>query len=335
MPRERPKPNMIEIRNLVKRFGEFKAVDNISLSVRDGEIFGLLGPNGAGKTTTINVVLGLLKPTSGSVKIDDIDSHTNPETIKSMIGLMTQETVVEGDLTARQNLELFAELYHVPKDQIDKRVQRALEDAELVEKADKKAGSLSGGQKRRLELVKSMIQEPKVLIMDEPTTGLDVQNRHKLWGRIKELNQKGITVILTTQYLEEADALCDRIAIIDHGKIKAMGTVSELKSIVGKGNVLEVVTKPDAISAVLRVLKRFGVDGSVKVDRIVGNIEREPTKTFNRISNELEKEKIPVLSISMHLPTLDDVFITLTGAKIRDESGSDTADRAKAWFGRR
>ncbi|MDE1869232.1 MAG: ATP-binding cassette domain-containing protein [Candidatus Micrarchaeota archaeon] len=329
------KQNMIEIKNLVKRFGDFKAVDDISLSVKEGEIFGILGPNGAGKTTTINVVLGLLKPTSGSVKIDDLDAHANPERIKQMLGLMTQETVVEGDLTAWDNLELFAELYHVPKGEIPKRVKRALEDAELTDKAYVRAGTFSGGMKRRLELVKSMIQEPKVLILDEPTTGLDVQNRHKLWERIKELNQKGITIILTTQYLEEADALCDRLAIIDHGKIKAIGTVSELKSKVGKGNILEIIVKQSETNDALRILKKFGVNGSVKVDRVVGNIEKEPTKTFNKISNELEKQKISVLSISMHLPTLDDVFITLTGSKIRDEAGgSDDAARMRAWRGR-
>lgn len=330
-----PKQNMIEIKSLIKKFGDFKAVDNITLSVKEGEIFGILGPNGAGKTTTINVILGLLKPTSGSVKIDDIDAHQNPERIKQMLGLMTQETVVEGDLTAWQNLELFAELYHVPQSEIPKRVKRALEDAELSDKADKKAGTFSGGMKRRLELVKSMIQEPKVLILDEPTTGLDVQNRHKLWQRIKELNQKGITIILTTQYLEEADALCDRLAIIDHGKIKAIGTVSELKSMVGKGNILEIIVKPNDINDALRILKKFGVSGSVKVDKVVASVEKEATKTFNKISNELEKQKISVLSISMHLPTLDDVFIALTGSKIRDETGgSDDAARMKAWTGR-
>lgn len=314
--------NIIEIKDLVKKFGDFPAVNGISMSVKSGELFGLLGPNGSGKTTIINIIVSLLVATSGKVLVNGLDTLKYAEEIKKSIGVMTQETVVETDLTARENLELFAELYQVPAKEIDKRVKDALELSDLTEFADKKAGTFSGGMQRRLELVKSMIQSPKIMILDEPTSGLDVQNRTKLWARIKELNKNGITIILTTQYLEEADALCDRIAIIDHGKIKAIGTSSELKALLGQGNILEIITKPERIKEVVQLLKKFNVDANIKVDRIVAVLGgKEPTKTFTKIANAIEEAKIPVLTMSIHLPTLDDVFLELTGSKLRDETG--------------
>jgi ABC-type multidrug transport system ATPase subunit len=193
-----------------------------------------------------------------------------------------------------------------------------------------RAGTFSGGMQRRLELVKSMIHDPQILILDEPTTGLDVQNRTQLWKRIKELNKRGITIILTTQYLEEADALCDRIAIIDHGKIKAMGTVSELKALVGTGNVLEIIAKPDDINDIVKLLKKYGVDAVVKGDRITASLGKDSSKNFTRIANAIEDDKMQVLAISAHLPTLDDVFIKLTGSQIRDSTGENVSAMTRA-----
>ncbi|HIH50209.1 MAG: ATP-binding cassette domain-containing protein [Candidatus Micrarchaeaceae archaeon] len=322
--------NIIEIKRLVKKFGDFTALDGVDLNVYEGEVFGLLGPNGAGKTTIINVVLGLLKQTSGSVYVNGLDNTKHIEEIKRAIGMMTQETVVENELTARENLELFAKLYQVDNDKIPKRVEYALEEADLVKFGDVRAGTFSGGMQRRLELVKSMIHNPPILILDEPTTGLDVQNRTELWKRIRALNKEGITVILTTQYLEEADALCDRIAIIDHGKIKAIGTVSELKALVGTGNVLEIIAKPDDIDDIVKLLKKYDIDAVVKSDKITASLGKDSSRMFTKITNAIEDKKIQVLAISAHLPTLDDVFIKLTGGQIRDSTGENASAMTRA-----
>lgn len=324
--------NAIEIDSLVKKFGDFTAVNNISLKIKKGEIFGILGPNGAGKTTTINVILGLLKPNSGKVYANGMDISKNTSEIKKLIGLMTQETVVEGDLSAVENLEIFARLYHVPEEEIPARIKEALEEAELTSFADKKAGTFSGGMKRRLELVKSMIQHPRILILDEPTTGLDIQNRTNMWGHIRDLNKEGVTIILTTQYLEEADALCDRLAIIDHGKIKAMGTVSELKRIVGAGRILEIIVedKSDAEAVASMLKSHFKLAATVKIDKITAIVESNQQGLTAKILNELDHKKIKIAAINLHMPTLDDVFIKLTGSAMRDAVGENTGGRNAA-----
>ena len=324
----------IVIKKLVKKFGDFTALAGLDLDVKQGELFGLLGPNGAGKTTTINIIMGLLSLTSGVVHINGLDISQNPEKIKNMIGVMTQETIVETELTGKDNLRLFADLYHVPESEIEDRVKESLAEADLTSFGDTRAGTFSGGMQRRLALVRCMIHDPKILILDEPTTGLDVQNRVSMWGRIRKLNEQGVTIILTTQYLEEADALCERIAIIDHGKIKAVGTPSELKKMVGTGNILEVVTHKEDIPKASRVLKEeFKLEPIVKVDRINAEIERDSFKTMSKINERLRKEKVEVLAIGLHLPTLDDVFIKLTGSSFRDSTGADTS-RNSVWANR-
>ena len=317
--------HILKIKDLVKKFGDFTAVDSISLDIKKGEIFGILGPNGAGKTTTINMILGLLKPTSGSITINGIDIAKHGNDVKKMMGLMTQETVVDGDLTARDNLEIFAKLYHVPDSKIPGKVKEALAESELTEFADKKAGTFSGGMQRRLALVKSMIQDPMLLILDEPTTGLDIQNRVSMWGHIKGLIKIGVTIILTTQYLEEADALCDRIAIIDHGKIKAIGTASELKRMVGTGRVLEIVLESEvqAQSAASLLKSRFKINPIVKGDRLDAIIEKWDPKMLPEMLSLLEKKKLIVSSVNVHFPTLDDVFIKLTGSGMRDSASNE------------
>jgi ABC-2 type transport system ATP-binding protein len=292
------------------------------LEVKKGEIFGLLGPNGAGKTTTINMMLTLLTPTAGKIFVDGLDVSKNTEKVKQKMGLMTQETVVEADLTARQNLNLFAHLYHIPKEQVSGKIEEALNESELQKFADVKAGTFSGGMQRRLGLVRAMIQDPNILLLDEPTTGLDVQNRSTMWSRLKLLNKEGTTILLTTQYLEEADELCDRLAIIDHGRVIAIGTPSEIKRIAGTGRVLEVIVKPDDVSKVVSLLKsKFGLASVAKGDKITAELDRDGESEFTKISAMLDKEGITALSIGAHLPTLDDVFMKLTGAGLRDSSG--------------
>ncbi len=321
--------DIIKLENLTKKFGDFTAVNNVSLNIKEGEIFGLLGPNGAGKTTTINMILTLLTPTSGRIRIDGFDLEGNHERAKQLMGLMTQETVVEADLTARQNLDLFAHLYHIPRNQMNKRINEALEEAELVKFADVKAGTFSGGMQRRLGLVRAMLQEPKILLLDEPTTGLDVQNRSTMWGRIKQLNKNGTTILLTTQYLEEADELCDRLGIIDHGRVIALGTPSEIKRIAGSGKVLEIIVNLQDVQKVVTMLKsKFGLNPTARTDKITAPLDKDDEAEFTRISATLEKMNIPILSIGAHLPTLDDVFIKLTGAGMRDTSGTMQGGRA-------
>ncbi len=314
--------DIIKIEHLVKKFGDLTAVSDVSLSIKEGEIFGLLGPNGAGKTTTINMLLTLLIPTSGKITIAGMDLQKSHAKAKQLMGLMTQETVVEADLTARQNLQLFAELYHIPKQEVGKRIKEALEESDLMAFADKKTGTFSGGMQRRLGLVRAMIQEPKILLLDEPTTGLDVQNRTTMWDRIKELNKDGTTILLTTQYLEEADTLCDRIAIIDHGKVIALGTPSEIKRIAGSGKILEVVVGNNDAQKVVSLLKsKFGIIATAKGEKVTAILEKGKESEFTKISAAIDREKVDVLSIGEHLPTLDDVFIKLTGKGMRDESG--------------
>ncbi|HUC39123.1 MAG TPA: ATP-binding cassette domain-containing protein [Candidatus Acidoferrum sp.] len=321
--------DVIRIEHLVKKFGEFTAVNDVNLAVKEGEIFGLLGPNGAGKTTTINMLLTLLTPTSGKIFISNMELSKNHAKAKLLMGLMTQETVVEADLTGRQNLDLFTRLYHLPTAVAKRRIKEALEEADLVEFADVKSGKYSGGMQRRLGLVKAMIQEPKILVLDEPTTGLDVQNRTTMWARIKELNKRGTTIILTTQYLEEADQLCDRLGIIDHGKVIALGTPSEIKRIAGSGRILEIVVKADETAKVASLLKsRFGIIATVRGDKVTAVLEKGKESEFTKISALMDKERITILSIGTHLPTLDDVFIKLTGTGMRDAAGAMAGGRA-------
>jgi ABC-2 type transport system ATP-binding protein len=320
----------VVITKLSKKFGDFEAVKGIDLKIKKGEIFGILGPNGAGKTTTLNMILGILKPTNGKIIIEGYDNSHDGQKIKQMMGFMTQETVVDSYLTARQNLEIFARLYHIPPDRIEEKVNHALKEANLTSFGDVASGTFSGGMQRRLNLVKSMIQEPKILILDEPTTGLDIQSRVVMWAEIKRLNKLGITIILTTQYLEEADNLCDTIAVIDHGVVKAIGTAAELKKIVAKGNILGITVKDDDMVKVTKILKsKFGLDVMDNNGRLEAPITEKPLQQLIKIAQELQKEGIEVLTISMHLPTMDDVFIKLTGASIRDDTSSGNAQAQK------
>lgn len=326
---------IVELKGVVKKFGELVAVDGIDMNINKGEIYGILGPNGAGKTTTINMVLGLMEATAGTIKIDGMNIKTNRRKIKEIIGFMTQETVVDQDLTAENNLRIIAELYHLSDADIKESVASALKEADLVKFANVKAGTFSGGMQRRLNLVRSMMHNPKILILDEPTTGLDVQNRLGLWKKIRALNAKGMTIILTTQYLEEADALCDHIAIIDHGKIIASGTPSELKKKAGNGDVLEIVAKMSDIDKIKKILSsKFKLNPESVSDKITAMILKNATKTLSKVADELERQKIDVISIGLHLPTLDDVFIKMTGSTMRDSLGKQKSNFTRAMIRR-
>ena len=225
---------MIHVENLTKFFGDFKAVDGISFDVRGGEIFAFLGPNGAGKTTTIQILTTLLRPTAGTITIDGLDPRSSQAAVRSRFGIVFQDPTLDVDLTAWENMELHGVLYHVPRRVRHERIESLLKLFELWEKRDNKCKEFSGGMKRRLEIARGLLHTPKILFLDEPTLGLDPQSRNQLWNHVKHLNQtEHVTVFLTTHYMDEADRVADRIAIIDHGKIVALGSSAELKEKTG------------------------------------------------------------------------------------------------------
>jgi len=233
----------IEIHDLVKRYNGTNAVDGLNLTVREGELFGLLGPNGAGKTTTIKVLCGLLEPTRGWVKVGGHSVKEEPEKVKELIGVCPQEMGVFPYLTGRENVQFFGDLYSVPKDRLRQNVDRLLDKMGLTEDADRRVKTYSGGMKRRIGLAAALVNDPRIAFLDEPTTGMDPQARRAVWEFIRELKARDTTVVLTTHYMEEAEFLCDRVAIIDHGALIALGTPEDLKREHGAANLEDVFLK--------------------------------------------------------------------------------------------
>ncbi len=316
----------IELVNLTKKFGDFTAVNNVSLKIEKGEIFGLLGPNGAGKSTTINMLLGLIPPTSGKIIVEGKDLYKNLNEIKQDIGLVMQETIVEPELTAEQNLILFAKLYHVPNNEIPEKIDSLLELAGLSNFKKAYAGTFSGGMKRRLEMVKSLIQDPKILVLDEPTTGLDIQNRTKIWELIRKINvERKVTVLMTTQYLEEANDMCNRIAIMDKGRIIALGTPTQLKHLIGKESIIEIAAERHRLEQIAGIVqKETGEKPNISGDKVSVSVSGNYVKIMKDLLDRLNENKIPIEGISMHEPTLDDVFLKLTGTSLRDTLSEET-----------
>ncbi len=312
----------VNIDNVVKKFGDFAAVNGVSLKIKKGEIFGLLGPNGAGKSTTISMLLGLLQPTSGKIIINGIDMQKDSSTVRSHVGVVTQETVVEPELTAEQNLMIFGRLYHIPKAEMQKSIEFALKLSDLVQFRKAYAGTFSGGMKRRLEVSKSLMHTPDIILLDEPTTGLDVQNRTQIWNLLREINKKqGVTILMTTQYLEEADQLCDRIGIIDHGKLIALGTPDELRKSIGLSSVIEVTVEKEDLQKVAAIFKKVGLEPTVLNNKVTAPGGSNATKKIEMLLNSMSTSRINARNVSMHEPTIDDVFLKLTGSEVRDSSG--------------
>ncbi len=316
---------IIETRNLTKRFGKLVAVDRVSISVEEGEIFGFLGPNGAGKTTTINVLTTLLRPSEGSAAVAGLDVVKEDNRVRSIIGLVPQDLTVDEDLTGMENMLLQARLYHVPMSKAKPRIEEVLELLTLADAAGRKVETYSGGMRKRLELAEGLIHYPRVLFLDEPTLGLDVQTRVAMWDYIRKLrDEQKITVFLTTHYMEEADALCDRIAIIDRGRIIAQGTPHELKESLG-GDIVEIVLEGDSrdIMAVLNSLP------SVKEVKNTDDVYRikvsRGEEALPSIIEKLLRKKIEIRRASLTEPTLDQVYLEYTGKSIR-ESGNGRED---------
>ena len=311
---------IIKVENLIKKFGNVTAVNDVSFNVEEGTIFGFLGPNGAGKTTTINILCALLSPTSGRAFIDGHDCAKESALVRKSIGIVFQDTTLDKDLTAEENLIFHAYLYNVEKSERQKRVDDALKFVDLFSRKDDLVKKFSGGMKRKLEVARGLIHRPKVLFLDEPTLGLDPQSRTNLWEFIIELPKKhNVTIFMTTHYMEEAE-VCNDIAIIDNGKIIASGSPAELKKIVG-GDVIYLKTK-DNLKAVDEVKKVLNVDASVKD----GEIFISTIKGDACIPELIRTLGDSVLSVRLQRPTLNDVFLKLTGKEIREEggSGSDT-----------
>jgi ABC-2 type transport system ATP-binding protein len=297
------------------------AVDHITFSVYEGEIFGFLGPNGAGKTTTINMLITVLKPTEGTASVLGFDIVKQANEVRKVIGVVPQEYTADEDLTGYENIMLCADLYGIPRDIAKKRALELLELVELTEFKDKRVETYSGGMRRRLELACGLINRPKVLFLDEPTLGLDVQTRAATWEYIKRLKREyGMTIFMTTHYLEEADTLCDRIAIIDHGKIIVTGTPSELKDSLG-GDIITIAIREDAdvteiIKSVEDVKEVRREDGAYRIKAAKGEV------TAPKIIEALRSRGFTVTRLSLTEPTLNEVYLEYTGRAIRDTEES-------------
>ncbi|OZF26334.1 daunorubicin/doxorubicin resistance ABC transporter ATP-binding protein DrrA [Rhodococcus sp. 14-2483-1-2] len=301
---------MVYVENLTKSFGEVKALQGVDLTVHEGNILGLLGPNGAGKTTTINVLTTLVRPDGGVARVDGIDVTTDPGAVRSRIGLTGQFAALDDNLTARENLVLFGRLLKLGGRRARIRADELLEEFGLSDAADRHSGTFSGGMKRRLDLAASMVGSPRVLFLDEPTTGLDPRSRNALWEVVRTLKASGVTIVLTTQYLAEADELADDIVVIDHGRVIAAGTSSELKTRIGGSSVrVRVHGESDRARTVLST--RWPV---TPADDDTLGIPAEGSDTLVDVVRLLDENNIAVAEIGFQEPSLDDVFLALTGS---------------------
>nr|WP_321498810.1 ATP-binding cassette domain-containing protein [uncultured Methanolobus sp.] len=311
----------IEVENLVRKFGDFTAVDNLSFSIKKGEVFGLLGPNGAGKTTTMSMLSTMLLPSSGKASVNGFDILKDQDNVRKSIGIVFQDQSLDEELTAYENMDFHGRLYRIPKSTRQKKITELLKLVELYDKKDNLVKTYSGGMRRRLEIARGLMHEPQVLFLDEPTLGLDPQTRNHLWDYIDKLNkEKGITIILTTHYMEEADKLCHRIAIIDKGKIIAMDTSENLKNDIG-GDVITIVSpQRDALYSAIKSMPEIKSielhDSSITIG--IQNAE----KHVAHIVNVASAKNIDISSLSIHKPTLEDVFLHFTGRTIREEEAS-------------
>jgi len=306
--------------SVVRCFGDVRALDGVSLSVEPGSIYGLLGPNGAGKTTLIRVLTTLLKPDSGTGFVAGVDVVAHPDRARRSLGLAGQSAAVDEFLTGRENLEMVGHLYHLPSKDVKQRAEEVLERINLIEAGDRPVSTYSGGMRRRLDLAASLVGRPEVLFLDEPTTGLDPRNRLEMWGLINELVDDGATVMLTTQYLEEADRLADLIGVIDQGKLITEGTASELKTQLG-GDVIDVAITADDRDRTAAVLADVAGSGAKWDDTSFTFTipARDGAVTLTEVVRGLDRAGVVPNDLALHRPSLDDVFLSLTGRPVEDE----------------
>jgi ABC-2 type transport system ATP-binding protein len=313
--------DIIEARGLVKKYGDVVALDGLDLSVPEGTVYGLLGPNGAGKTTTVRILTTLLLPDAGTATVDGLDVVKKPNAVRRIIGLTGQYAAVDEYLTGRENLRMFGDLYHLPSKYVKERSDELLVRFDLADAADRSLRTYSGGMRRRLDLAASLIAKPRVLFLDEPTTGLDPRSRIGLWEVITDLVADGTTVLLTTQYLEEADQLAEEIVVIDRGRVIAQGTSDLLKDQVGGDRLEVVVENPAQLEEAAQALRSVAT-GEVTVNRtdhrvvapVVGG-----SLTLVDAVRALDSAHVAIADVALRRPTLDDVFLSLTGHTAEEE----------------
>ena len=311
--------NAIEVRNIVKRFGDFTAVKGISFAVAEGEIFGLLGPNGAGKSTLIRMMTTLLQPTSGTALVDGFDVITQSDDVRRAIGVIPQAMTSDLDLSVYENLLIFAKLYGVPRQKRTRLIKDLLEAVELTQWADKQVKNLSGGMRRRVEIARGLVHEPHVFFLDEPTTGLDPVSRVAVWEMLHKIKrERDLTILITTHYMDEADKLCDRIAIVDHGELKALDSPMTLKASIPGKNVIEVsfASTPPGWAESLEHLP--DVEVVTRHDAVFRIATGNGPLTTTALVEAAVKANVSVQSLSVQSTSLDDVFVHYTGRGLRD-----------------
>ena len=335
--------DIIQVVGLKKTFGDIVAVDDISFNVKRGEIFGFLGPNGAGKSTTIKILTTLLAKTSGSALIDGLDIDKDQKAVRRIIGYSSQEVGVDDDLTGRENLMLQCRFHHMTKEKSEENVQSLLETVKLVEAADRRLSTYSGGMRKRLDLASALVSDPKVLFLDEPTTGLDPQSRHDIWEYVMRLNQKGVTIFLTTQYMEEADRLANRLCIIDQGKIVVEGTPKDLKAKIGadvinlrfKEGTADACAKASQAIKGLAGVKEVGIcpvdltgEGGLTV------LAQDGASLVSQLVKAVDSAGVTIDHLTLSAPTLDEVFLKLTGRTLNVIDRKE-AVRSAGWGAKR
>lgn len=308
----------IKAENLQKSYGKHHVLKGVNLSVERGTMLALLGPNGAGKTTTVRILSTLLGFDSGTVEIDGHDVKSDADAVRGVIGLTGQSAAVDELLTGRENLVMMGRLYHLTSASAKARAQELLEEFDLVEAAERPLKTYSGGMRRRLDLAVSLIATPPVIFLDEPTTGLDPRSRLSMWNIITELKRRGATILLTTQYLEEADQLADRIVVIDDGRVIAEGTAKELKAKIGKDRLELTVSDKTTFDAAKKVLGKKVIDQAAE-ELTLTVLIKDTNSDVLEVLETLKKAKLKVESMAIHKPTLDDVFLSLTGKQKPEE----------------
>ena len=322
------------IENLQKSYGDVQAVKDISFTVKSGEIFGLLGPNGAGKTTTIRCLCTLARPDKGKVKVGSVDAIEHPKAARKRLGYVAQEVAIDKVLTGRELLQLQAALYHLPKSIINQRIEQLISALGLGDYADRKSGTYSGGIRKRLDLAAGLLHQPEVLVLDEPTVGLDIESRRLLWDFLRQLKAAGTSILITSHYLEEVDALADRLAIIDQGKVIAEGAPSELKDKVGGDRVtlrIREFTPETEANQAKDLLTALPFVESAIINSAQGNslnlIVKPETRVLTQIEQSLSDVDLPTFSLAQSRPSLDDVYLAATGQTIMDAEIAASSNR--------
>ncbi len=309
---------IVEVSDLIKRFGDLAAVDNVSFAIEEGEVFGLLGPNGAGKTTTISMISCLLEPTAGTITVAGSSIASAPGAVKSALGVVPQEIALYPTLTAAENLSFWGQMYGLAGGDLKQAVADALELAGLADRAKERIEKYSGGMKRRVNIAAGILHKPRVLLMDEPTVGIDPQSRNHILETVKNLNASGMTVLYTSHYMEEVEDLCDRIAIMDHGKVIASGTLNELRDVVGGMDVVDVKVTDVSDDVLEGVRAITGVKQADRTDSALQVLTPSSGSILGKLVTTLESEGAHVTSVSVTEPNLESVFLHLTGKSLRD-----------------